>query len=213
MPLPMVHLLVANGLKCDKINKTPEYFLGVIAPDAVHMRKDYKREHKTASHFGIKNVGGTEKIEELYEKIRSAKETERKNFLLGCLTHILTDKLWLDTLYGNIYLKNYENDPLRPENEREAYYNDTDQIDYMLYENMPWREEIFDKIEKAKVFGIENVLRCENVYMWRIRTVNWFSKESEHKNPLRYIKYSDVLEFADFASKKINKIIGTLQLT
>ena len=141
MPLPMVHLLVAESLKSENIKKTAEYYLGAISPDAVHMREDYKREHKTASHFAIKNVGTAEKLAEFLEILNGTQEKDRKDFLKGYLVHILTDKLWLDTLYKDIYLKNYQLEKAPLQDERMAYYNDTDQIDYMLYEKMPDRKD------------------------------------------------------------------------
>ena len=210
MPLPMVHLLVANSIKCEKVNKTAEYFLGAISPDAVHMREDYKREYKTASHFGIKNVGSLENIKDFLKIIENAKEDERKNFLKGYLVHLLTDKLWLDTLYEDVYLKNYESDAAPSLDIREAYYNDTDQIDLALYRKMPQRNGIFEMVEKAEIFGIDKVLRSENVYMWKVRTLNWFGSENRQYMPLKYIKYEDVIEFSKFASSKIEELLENL---
>ena len=207
MPLPMVHLSVAENLKNENVDKTAEYYLGAISPDAVHMREDYKREHKTASHFAIKNVGTAEKLAEFLEILNGTQEKDRKDFLKGYLVHILTDKLWLDTLYKDIYLKNYQLDKAPLQDERMAYYNDTDQIDYMLYEKMPGRKEIFTKLENAKIFGIEGIVRAENVYLWRKRNITWFNKECDHKNPVKYIKYDEVLSFASFAAAEIDKVI------
>lgn len=207
MPLPMVHLLVAESLKSENINKTAEYYLGAISPDAVHMREDYKREHKTASHFAIKNVGTAEKLADFLKILKNSYENDRKDFLKGYLVHILTDKLWLDTLYKDIYLNNYQLDKAPLQDERMAYYNDTDQIDYMLYEKMPGRKEIFAKLENAKIFGIEGIIRAENVYLWRKRNLTRFNKECDHKNPVKYIKYDEVLSFASFAAAEIEKLI------
>ncbi|MCP1135166.1 hypothetical protein NKT34_17850 [Paenibacillus polysaccharolyticus] len=53
MPLPMVHLSVAHQLA----NTLPEpldlgaFYLGNIAPDAIHIREGTTREDKQYTHF------------------------------------------------------------------------------------------------------------------------------------------------------------------
>jgi hypothetical protein len=52
MPLPMVHLWVAVQMgEARGIWPSPEFLLGSIAPDAVHMRPGYERVHKRRSHL------------------------------------------------------------------------------------------------------------------------------------------------------------------
>ena len=204
MPLPMVHLITACNLQSEKINKSPEFYLGTIAPDSVHMRENYKREYKTASHFAVKNVGTAENLQSLIDMIKESKSQGERDFLSGVLVHCLTDKYWLDTLYIDVFTKRYEADESPLQNNREAYYNDTDRLDFELYEKFPEREMLWRYLADAKAYDVEDRIRKEEAYKWRDRTLGWFSKESEHKNPIKYIKYEDITEFISQAAEKID---------
>ncbi len=49
MPLPMVHLSTAVKINTLQDLKSPEFYLGSISPDAVHMRTGFVRDDKARS--------------------------------------------------------------------------------------------------------------------------------------------------------------------
>ena len=53
MPLPMVHLNIAIELLQSgyKANDLSRFFLGIISPDAIHMRKDAISDDKRKTHL------------------------------------------------------------------------------------------------------------------------------------------------------------------
>ncbi len=52
MPLPMVHLAVAIQMhRLEQRIPSPDFLLGSIAPDAIHMRPDTGREDKQRVHL------------------------------------------------------------------------------------------------------------------------------------------------------------------
>jgi hypothetical protein len=56
MPWPMSHLYIAeNVLKSHtiKIINLPQYYLGSIAPDAVHFRENFDRSLKRVTHLTL----------------------------------------------------------------------------------------------------------------------------------------------------------------
>jgi hypothetical protein len=54
MSWPMSHLYVASNIINDipvKIKNNSQYFMGTLAPGAIHFRKNYDREEKRKSHL------------------------------------------------------------------------------------------------------------------------------------------------------------------
>ena len=85
-----------------------------------------------------------------------------------------------------------------------AYYNDTDKLDFELYEKYEYRLELWDYLLKSKAVGIDGLVSADEVGAWSNRTLHWFdSGESQHKNPIKYIFYDDLLNFMNETATKI----------
>lgn len=117
----------------------------------------------------------------------------------------MTDIIWHDTFYTGFKQK-YEQDPAPIQDETWAYYNDTDQLDFLLYHEMAWRPRVWELLKTAKAVDVNGILSSEEVDAWRNHTMRWLDKgESHHKNPIRYISKADVMEFIQLAGETIRR--------
>ena len=202
MPLPMVHLGVAkNLLDKIKVDNISIYYLGAISPDAVHMRENSKREDKNISHLHNTDI----KIWKENAKDLILNNSLKKNidFYFGYGIHVLTDICWNETIYS-IFGVRYDADKTPVQDKMWAYYNDTDKLDFELYEKYEYRPELWDYLLKSKAVGIDGLVSADEVGAWNNRTLHWFdSGESQHKNPIKYIFYDDLLNFMSETATKI----------
>lgn len=60
MPLPMVHLLTARRWAQNRpaLRDCPEFYLGVIAPDAIHTRPGVNRDDNPSGRVGRRPCDG-----------------------------------------------------------------------------------------------------------------------------------------------------------
>lgn len=198
MALPIVHLAVAYNWAADKkhLFTNPEYYLGVISPDAIHTRPDSNRDDKSRTHLGI-NRRVISSLNPVYELLA----VHNDPFHIGYVIHIITDWIWANyytTVCSDVLDENGKTIPSR-------YYNDTAQVDYMLYNVLPYREFMFDMLEQSVSPDLDDLLTSEEIEAWKQRTLHWFENECQWKNPILYVTYEKVCNFIDTASAKINE--------
>jgi hypothetical protein len=204
MPLPMVHLAVARKITKDfnKINNLSLYYLGAIAPDAIHMRKNQVPEDKQKSHLYSRNIQGIDNVNNYYAEKNNCLD---RNFLLGYCIHVLTDIYWHETLYSSFKHK-YSQDSEPIQEQKWAYYNDTDKLDFELYKTLEWKDEVWSLLKEVRGIDVEDLVTSTEVDAWNTRTLNWYnSGQSQHKNPIRYITSEDLMEFIDKSASDILK--------
>ena len=194
MPLPMVHLGTAHGMIEEgllHVRDFPAFYLGSIAPDGVHMRKDPGPEAKVASHLGTRHTSDLTPVAMFLQR---HKGRENADFFLGYVVHVLTDAYWNELVYGP-YTARYGADPSPVQTVRQAYYSDTDQIDLLLYRELPWRERVWEYLRQARGQDVGEVLSGQEADLWKDRTLNWYAQQPEKHLPLRYIGVVTVREF------------------
>ena len=207
MPLPMVHLSVA--LKClnnDEVN--PSFLLGSIAPDAIHMRKGATRADKNRTHFFENHPVHLDSLETEYRNyIRLQQNEEWQWFVRGYFVHILTDGYWWSTVFRS-YEQSIKQANLSPEQKRETYYQETDQIDFNLYWASEWKNAVWNTLMHTEAQGLPPLLTADEVNYWRWRTIHWFDLLSrEPKVEPTYITQGMVDQFIEDASVHINEVI------
>ena len=80
------------------------------------------------------------------------------DFAGGYLAHLLTDRLWWQTVITPFRKKFPSNFP-EPEF-RSLYYRDTDRIDLDLYRQMPWRPQAWSSLEAVYSHGFCSIPDC-----------------------------------------------------
>lgn len=209
MALPMVHLAVAYEVarRRPDIVDDGAYYLGAISPDAVHMRKNYERQHKAASHFTLDKSRKADSQAWISDALASCANSNRDSFSMGYVIHVLTDILWNAGEGGRIF-DAYEKDSAPVQKQMEAYYNDTDVVDLLLYANEPWRAQVFAELEHVPAFAFGELVTVEECEAWRTRTVRWYP---EHDlSTYQLLRYTSLEQVRSFVQKAADQISGVV---
>ena len=87
-----------------------------------------------------------------------------------------------------------------------AYYNDTDILDQIIYNESDWRKDVWENLNKSNSVDFFNYLSKEEINLWKERTLHWFDEGvSKHKNPIKYISKNDILDFVSSCTNLIIK--------
>lgn len=171
MPLPMVHLAVvvqAHALACHPL--TPEFLLGCLAPDAIHMRVHSNLEDKVRVHLRVSEVSELEAL--AHVRILIDENRPSDPFVAGYAAHLLTDHWWRREVIEPFAA---QLPPGTTREERRAwYYQETDQIDFDLYHREPWRENVWALLTAASAPNFAPYLTADEIHRWRVRTLDWF---------------------------------------
>ncbi len=206
MPLPMVHLGTARVYAKDfsVLSYCPEYYLGCISPDAIHVRENIDKKDKRITHL---HAEGPEWENNVINFLKQNRNKKNYSFLLGYGIHILTDIIWWETVYIKFKQK-YEKDMNPIQDLKTAYYNDADQLDFELYKNSEWCETIWTLLKKSESFSVEGLLEKREISAWKNHTLTYFDiEESKHKKPIKYFTIEELEEFMKDASNKIKAIL------
>ena len=224
MPLPMVHLSVAKKLTDTgfPINDLSMFFLGSISPDAIHMRQGIEqqgiaRQSKMITHLlplGKERADIEESayIKIVNEFIRANQCTTNqivvnRDFLLGYAVHVLTDVYWENSIWRK-FKEEYEKSGVPIEGQRKAYYSDTDIIDYILYKEAPWQNNIWQHLQNSKYFDFLDLLSAKEIELWSERVLNFYdSPENQYKfkGESKFITQSDIESFVSVCVDAMGK--------
>ena len=164
MPFPMTHLIVAHKMAESYPNfaaDPPRFFLGAIAPDAVHYRDGFTGDDKKRSHLtpGDEAWGlctrNDEWAENALELLRQGENLGGWDFIRGYAVHILCD------ICNNIYVWT----PFRLKHpgvlEREGRDNishrESGLVDLRLSQIYAQKPEIWEALGKARAFDFEGL--------------------------------------------------------
>jgi len=157
MPEINIHEKVAYEISKKYNLNSRDFFLGNLTPDAVNIDGFAAKEDRWASHLRKKNRNEwREEVRKFYDK---EKDNYNRDFILGYITHILTDIIHDDYLY------------LKQRKQIKKDYNcDNDKAHQILREDM-------EKYRFKEWINIINILKSNNDY-YDILNIN---KELEQK--------------------------------
>lgn len=196
MALTMVHLLAAERwaqghpeyLEC------PEYYLGAISPDAIHIRDHNDKSHKNEIHLNNWQSPHPEEVE-AYWRARPAA------FDVGYGVHVLTDGQWVPRYKERLkgMLKNDGRLDI------DIYYRDTWVTDFRLYRAEPDLRRILDWIAVARVPADHPLLTEYELSEWRRATVEAYHGECPKAGEPQFVTEAYVRAFAEDAVPLIEK--------
>lgn len=214
----ITHLVIANEiLKIipeGLIRDTGLFFMGNIAPDAVHARENYIRVYKKHSHFRDDIPDRAFEVPDNY-KLYCSRLTDfirrcvsRADGLMdlyrGYVVHIITDELFVLTVrkeFCEIMKK------LDIEQDNRLFFeyivNDMTRNDMLLLDRYKEIKEIRAAIEKADAYAVEDYIsrqELEDSRQWLIR--HHFIDRHELIMP-EYISFERTTAFIDMAAKEI----------
>lgn len=213
------HLAVARGLlqKCpDLVHNERAYYLGVLAPDTVTSKPDGKREDKKKVHLR-EDIPDAKWLEPEFMKLFTERvnafvrdnivnetNADQRDFNIGYLVHLLTDKCNHGTIRQKLLKKAIERGFVS--SDREFYYmcvNDLEALDSYLLESRPELETLFSELTSKEVDyclsgWIEKQYMEDSIWWWNNRYLPGI-KERE----LLYIFTEDIEEFITYSVSKI----------
>ena len=224
----ITHMVIAREiikqLPEGSIRKEELFYLGNLAPDAIHAREGYIREYKKHTHFrdGIPDMDfELEKHQSTYRKRLekfAAQNRERgdglEDLYLGYVTHVLADELFILTIRKE-FCKSMEQMGIRQNDHRffEYIVRDMNRNDFLLVRRYEDMEKIRRCIEQAEVCGIDGLLstlEMKNSMDWLVRY--HFLEEHEFLDPV-YISYDRIIAYIREAAGTIaDKLTGKKSL-
>ena len=178
MPSPIVHLdlLVKWGQRMNR-PLSSDLVLGVISPDAIHMRAQQTWMDKAKTHF-------YEETEVSYEyALKTAKQALQgisPDFLTGYLIHLYTDYIWRDQIYA-------------------PYYHDVREIDRYILAHATWIKEVEQLLKEADSTRASFPLLTEdelNGWKEKVLTADLAWDGTAFK-ALTALSFSDVMEICE----------------
>lgn len=218
MPGLITHLEIANNigkkLKTGIIKNRALFYIGSIAPDAVHSKEDYQRIHKKKSHLrqeiadvDFNNISNLELFYSRVEKFINNnifKESKFNDLYKGYVVHLLTDELFLLKLRPKFVEKMQAID-ITPRNIefKERILYELDCHNFMFLENNRKYNEIFKLIKNVKVLDIEDYILENEVYKEIDWMVNYYNPQKINRKEPKYIFNKEIKEFSNFATDNI----------
>lgn len=216
----ITHLVIAREmlkLIPEEIIKKPElFYLGSIAPDAVHAREGYVRAHKRHSHFRDdipdKDFETPENYEIYHDRLikfinaNNRSEDDLLDFYRGYVSHILTDELFVLSIRKEFCVTM---ESMGIHQYDRAFFDhiigDMNRNDLLLVYRYEGMEEIKEYMEKATPYPVEGYISKQEMSDcrdWLIR--HHFYEPPELIEPV-YISFERTLAFVQMASKEIIK--------
>ncbi len=151
---PIIHLLTARewAKKRPELSACTEFYLGAIAPDAIHARAGTGKDDKLKSHLG--NHGRLD-----MKPIADYTRAHTTAFDLGYLAHVLIDPYWC-AAYRDIPGLRKEDGHTNPE----IYYREMNRCERALID-----EGIFDLLRRAVPPTDHPLLTAAEISEWRGR--------------------------------------------
>ena len=197
MALPMVHLLAAYAWAQDKPNlkNNPDYYLGAISPDAIHIRDGNDKSHKNATHMGNWR-------EMLPGAVISYWQQHHTAFDIGYGVHALTDGLWTVRFHRELtgmLLPNGKPDP-------KIYYNDTMSVDFRLYHESPLTPFLMNMVRSGQAPYDHPLLTGDEIRSWQQATLAFYGKPLSNPAPVRFVTYAYVQRFLADCNTYMSKV-------
>ena len=177
MPNPFLHLAVAQEVAAGTITDLPPFYLGSIAPDAIHAFANAPRPRKVASHLlhrdeQMHESDNVKNREKTLAFLAEHRDFPNRAFYLGYCVHILTDHQWAMTVYRD-FLDAYTRAKAPPNASDEAFYQDVDGLSAMLCQQCPWIKEVARLLARAGGMDVLGLVVADEVDAWRRQTLKW----------------------------------------
>lgn len=202
--------LIPEGI----IGKPELFYLGNLAPDAVHARQGYERAYKKHSHFRDDIQEEDLRLPEDYKSyhdrladfILSSRNREDGllDFYRGYVTHIITDELYVMSIREE-FCKTMEQLGIGQYDKAFIDYivGDMNRNDVLLVSRYEGMNEIRDIVENVEPLAVEGYISKQEMNTCR----DWMIYERFHKkhelSEPTFISYERTLDFIHTASGEI----------
>lgn len=217
MPFQMTHLHIAKNIYQrfpETIKDLPQFYLGNIAPDAVHNRAGYISDYKKASHLCVGDerwgmlTNNDEWIESVSAYLYKNKSSDNYNFILGYCCHVLSD------IYNNIAVWT----PFRLEYPNELakgygglYHQESGKVEIELALRGENKANFWVHLERAKSTNLGDIIFAEEIEKHKENILyNWYkNKEHPDISSNKLVTIESTMNFVEDATNFIaSKIIN-----
>lgn len=186
MALPMVHLLVAWTWAQDKpeLRENPDFYLGAISPDAVHIRDGNDKSHKNEIHLNNWRTPDPDAVLQYWSK-------HQKPFDIGYGIHVLLDGQWA------VGFRQRFPEMLRPDGkpDPQVYYNDTLITDFDLYQHSQLTPFLMKMVQEGHAPTDHPLLGAREFSLWQSDTIHFYQRPCPMDGPIRFISREYVDDF------------------
>ena len=186
MALTMVHLMVADLWAKDhpELLNCPEYYLGAMSPDAIHIRDHDDKSRK--DEFHLYNWRSLHR-----EPVIGYWREHHSPFDIGYGVHVLTDCQWVPRFQWRLPAI------FRPDGRlnTDIYYNDTFVTDFALYHRLPRLQVLLALLSKAQAPEDHPLLTRDEFTQWQIAMVDAYHQPCPKGDPVRFIDQPYVESF------------------
>ena len=206
MPYTMTHLLVAHKVRNTLgVENLPQFYLGSLAPDAVHYRDGYTSELKKASHVRLSPVkwGSTEYTDEWRQDLldfwHQHEHSSQRDFILGYCVHILTDLYNANSMWGKFLLR-YPDDRVRAER---IYRRENEIMDDELhYTHSELTAQLWEHLRNSVGVSVEPLIFAMEIEQQKEHILNglYTGRQRHDVSQNVDITYESMIEFIENAA-------------
>ena len=217
MPYAMTHLIVTDNVSkvfAKHIKNLPQFYLGNIAPDAVHNRANYISDYKKNSHLcvGDEKWGMTTNTDEwknnIIDFLNKHKNSENHDFILGCCCHILADICQIVTLY--IPFKQKYADEIE-KGIIDLMLRETNMVDIELALTHEKRDIFWANIRQSAGIDLADIIYAAEIEKQKDNILNIWYADKERQD-LTSNKIVTIDSITNFIKNAIDFIVLTLQV-
>ncbi|MDQ0899311.1 zinc dependent phospholipase C family protein [Paenibacillus sp. V4I7] len=164
---PMIHFSIAYRMFDGYPNK--DFLLGSIAPDAVQFRESDKSSKAIAHlHNSRGNYPDWSGLIDFYKaKVNIYRDDTYKMFLLGYISHIIADDLWVK------YKREISGSD---KSILEKIWIEENQYDFNLKRTTPWRDLVESQVITATLYELSGIYNLNELDKWRRQLFIWLQE-------------------------------------
>ncbi len=219
MPFQMTHLHIAKKIyqhNPEAISNLSQFFIGNIAPDAVHNRAGYVSDYKKTSHLCVgdeswgKHTNNDEWIENVLGFLRINRDSANYDFICGYCCHVLSD------IFNNVNVWT----PYRLKYPEELskgygglYHQESEKVEIELALRKENKDDFWVHLEKAIPISIDGIIYAEEIEKHKENVLyNWYlNKEQQDTSANKLVTIDSTMLFVEDASRFIISITNALK--
>ena len=188
MPFQMTHLRIAQEiykLHPSAIKNLPQFYLGTVAPDAVHNRSGYISAYKKASHLCVGNepwgmlTNNEEWTENVLSFLQEHKNADHYDFTLGVVCHILSDIYNNMTVWTPFRLKY----PVEGEKGYNGlYYQESEKVEIELSLDTDNEKNFWMYLRNSTAVDFSGIIFSEEIKKHKENILYRWYKDKEHQD-------------------------------
>lgn len=193
MPSPIIHLDILFRLVSElEISLTEELMVGILSPDAIHIRANQTWADKAVTHF-------YDEADQSYEMALQAAsmtlDSLPNDFALGYLWHLLTDYLWREKIYTPFFREYKEKLPRQEL--YTLYYREMNRLDGLVLAEANWIPFARQLLSRSCSINHFSLLTHDEIDKWCQKVIqqDLQIKQDSSLGELEVFKKQDLMKF------------------